>query len=164
MIDNSDSIINLQKSNSLLDIMIKAEDWIDGLDLYAFKNWINGELVKGPSVSKYWVQFTLMYPYKDMPDPQGAKRILSYGAKVAFRKGYLKKGKKVENPSDYRAGTKKPTMQKKPIWLVDLKIPKKHLKQFNYNNYDYDEDENTKLADVAREEGINKSEPYTENR
>jgi len=31
---------------------------------------------------------------------------------------------KIESPNDYRAGTKKPKMIKKDVWLVEMELPK----------------------------------------
>lgn len=77
----------IAKSDSLLDIMIRMEDFLDSLDLYAYKNWIDGEVVDGPDVSRYWATFTLRYPYEKMPDPSGAERLMKHGAIVEYEKG-----------------------------------------------------------------------------
>ena len=72
----NDSIKEISDSNSLLDMLLEFEKTLDSLDLYAFKNWMKGEILEGPSLKRHYVNVKLIYPYKDMPDPDGAKRYL----------------------------------------------------------------------------------------
>jgi hypothetical protein len=76
----------LNDSDSLIDILIQMEDFLDGLDIYAFKNWIDGEVIDGPRLDRHWVSMTLQYDYKDMPDPAGAERLIKYGAMIEYKK------------------------------------------------------------------------------
>ena len=73
-------------NKDLLDVLIDVEDVFDGLDLYAFKNWIDGLVVSGPHVSRYWINVKLMYLHKDMPDPTGAQRLERHGCKIKYEK------------------------------------------------------------------------------
>ena len=59
-----------------------------------------------------------------MPDPRGAKRLLPFGSKVRFKKTKMKVPVKVQTPNDYRAGTKKPQLIDKDVWLVEMELPK----------------------------------------
>ena len=65
----NDSIKEISDSNSLLDMLLEFEKTLDSLDLYAFKNWMKGEILEGPKLKRHFVNVKLMYPYKDMPDP-----------------------------------------------------------------------------------------------
>ena len=56
-------------NKDLLDVLIDVEDVFDGLDLYAFKNWIDGLVVSGPHVSRYWINVCLLYT---SPSPRDA--------------------------------------------------------------------------------------------
>jgi len=59
-----------------------------------------------------------------MPDPRGAKRLLPYGCKCRWKKTTMEVPVRVEDPDDYRPGTKKPRLVKKDIWMVELELPK----------------------------------------
>ena len=39
------NINSIHGSETLLDLLLEWEDVLDNLDIYAFKNWKNGELV-----------------------------------------------------------------------------------------------------------------------
>ena len=40
---------------------------MDEMGIYTYKNWLEGEVVAGPEVGRYWVDITLMYPREQMP-------------------------------------------------------------------------------------------------
>ena len=87
--DIVDNIKNVYMTDSNLTTLMDFERVIDELDLYAFKNWKQGELVEGPVYERYFVTCTFMWPYKFMPDPDGATRLLDYGCEVRFKKDML---------------------------------------------------------------------------
>jgi hypothetical protein len=122
IINNTQSIYMTDSSiNTLLDF----ERIIDELDLYSFKHWKQGELVKGPVYEKYFVTCVFMWPYKRMPDPRGGERLLEYDCEVRYRKDVLEYPVKVKSYDDFEAGTKMPKMGKAPVWLVEIVVPKK---------------------------------------
>jgi hypothetical protein len=130
-----DAVKYLSDNQSLLDVMISIEDYMDSLDLWAFKNWINGQIVDGPWVKRYWVIITAKYPYEEMPDPQGGLRLLKYGTKVKFEKTFEEVPVDVKDPTqDIDPETKKPKMVKKKIWYVHFKIPRKFIDEHNLND------------------------------
>ena len=120
-----DTLERLNDSESLLDIMIQIEDYLDNMDLYVFDNWIKGELVSGPWIKRHWIIFTLKYSYEDIPDPRGALRLAKYGTKIAYRKGKEEVPVEIESYDDYEPGTRKPKTEEKDVWFVDVKIPRK---------------------------------------
>lgn len=79
-------LIKIHKSQTLLDILLAFEEYLDNLDIYTFKNWIDGDVVEGPLVRRYWATIVLKYAYEKMPDPVGGLRILKHGGKVRFLK------------------------------------------------------------------------------
>jgi hypothetical protein len=107
--------------NSLLDF----ERVIDELDLYAFANWKQGELVVGPKYSKYFISCDFMWPYKKMPDPRGAKRLSEYGCSITYTQDIFEHPEEVKSPNDFKPGTKVPRTVTSPIWLVSIVMPKK---------------------------------------
>jgi len=71
------NVKDLQMSNSALNALVDFERVLDELDLYAYANWKLGELVAGPEIKKYSVTCSFMWPYKLMPDPSGAERLVN---------------------------------------------------------------------------------------
>ena len=70
--DNISEYLNDGDKKRLIDELTeKFEGVLDSLDLYAFKNWDKGEVLEGPNVSRHFIEVTLMYPHKQMPDPDG---------------------------------------------------------------------------------------------
>jgi hypothetical protein len=127
MTDEKDVIKNISTiydSNTNLRVLKDFERVIDELNLYVFKNWEDGELVKGPIVSRHWVECSFMWPKKDMPDPMGGKRLLEYNCKVSYEKNIFKKPRKIEDPDDFRVQSKKGIIDELPIWIVTIKMPK----------------------------------------
>ena len=60
-----------------------------------------------------------------MPDPMGGKRLLDYDCKVNYQKTTLIKPRKIRKPDDIRPGTKKGKLDRHPIWIVEIMMPKK---------------------------------------
>lgn len=135
MFDEKDIIKNIQSiydSNSHLRILKDFERVLDELNLYVFQNWEDGELIKGPVVNRHWVECEFMWPEKKMPDPMGGKRLLDYGCKVSYQEDVYLKPREIKEPSDIRPNSKKGIMDKHPIWIVNIKMPKELMfKIFN---------------------------------
>jgi hypothetical protein len=68
-----------------------------------------------------------MWPRDKMPDPMGGKRLTDYDCKVKYKKSDLIVPRKIESPEDYRPGTKKGKLDRLPIWMVEIQIPKSLL-------------------------------------
>jgi hypothetical protein len=150
----------LHKHANLTDILIQFEDFLDNLDLYVFKNWFEGEIIKGPEIRRYWVEITLMYPYKQMPDPNGAVRLVKHGAKVLFTKDLKEVSLDIDSSDDYDSNRRgKPKTVEEPIWLVNIKLPRKFIDELDDDDlelYD-DEIEQDDISD-ARDENIEDDE------
>lgn len=129
--DAKDIIENTKKihlSESSMKFLMDFERVLDQMDLYSFSNWKKGELVEGPVIDRHWVSCTFLWPHKMMPDPQGARRLLDYKANITYQKDKLISPVKVEGYDDFRPGTRKPKLQKTPVWLVNIKLPKEMIK------------------------------------
>jgi len=98
----ADTIKDIYMSDGALTTLLDFEGVLDEIDLYAFKNWILGELVEGPEVSRYTVSCTFMWPGHLMPDPRGARRLLPFDCKIKFKKTTMKVPRKVEDEDDFR--------------------------------------------------------------
>lgn len=65
-----------------------------------------------------------MWPRDKMPDPSGGKRLLDYDCKITYEKTHLVKPRKIRTPDDIRPGTQKGKLDRHPIWLVEIMMPK----------------------------------------
>ena len=122
----ADNNKDLYLSDGSLTTLLDFERVLDEMDIYAFKNWDLGELVAGPDIGKYKVGCIFMWPGELMPDPRGARRLLPFDCDVRFKKTKIKVPVKLRSPSDFRAGTHKAKLTEKPVWLVEIVMPK-HL-------------------------------------
>jgi hypothetical protein len=118
-----DTVKGIMTSDGSMSVLLDFERVLDECDLYAYKNWINGELVSGPKVGRYDVSCIFMWPYKLMPDPQAVNRLIAIGCKVDFEKTKIKVPVKVENYDDFIQGTMYPKAAKRQIWLVKITVP-----------------------------------------
>jgi len=133
-------ILDTLKANtardSALETLMDIERVMDTANIYVYKNWIEGEVVEGPRIDRYWVTVTLMYPKALMPDPEGAMRLIKNGCKVYYTEEKLVTAAKLKSPDDSEgkdgADGKRPGQTRakkviKPIWLVTLVMPRKYL-------------------------------------
>ena len=119
------NVEQIYESNTSFQILKDSERVLDELDLYVYENWSNGELAYGPKIDRHWVTLGLMWPRAQMPDPMGGKRLLEYDCKVSYKKDHLIVPRKIRKQEDFRPGTKKGKLDRKPIWLVEIMMPKK---------------------------------------
>ena len=151
------TLVNISKGNDILTTLLEFERTLDNAEIFAYKNWILGELVEGPTISRYWYKTVWMYPYAMMPDPNAGLRLTKLGAKVNFRKGVFKKPVKVEGPQDWvDPQTKRAKMAEHEIWLVTIELPLKYINrglEQTDDIIDRDiEDTNAELADAFDQE------------
>jgi hypothetical protein len=116
-------------TDSAVSTLLDFERVLDELDLYAFDHWKMGELVEGPIYEKYFIRCTFMWPYKKMPDPRGAERLSDYDCEITYQEDYFEHPVKVKTPNDYQPGTKVPRLEKSPIWLVEIAMPKQLMQE-----------------------------------
>jgi hypothetical protein len=143
----AENIRDIYMSEGSLLTLLDFERVLDELDLYAFKNWQIGELVSGPDIGKYRVTCIFMWPEKLMPDPRGARRLLPFDCEVKYKKTAMKVPMKIQDPSDYRPGTKKARLIEKKIWLVSITVPKALMSDIRTGSVEL-EDQDIDLADL----------------
>jgi hypothetical protein len=111
-----------------------------------------------------------MWDEKEMPDPEGAKRLYEYGCQVVYKKEDIMIPRKIEEPDDFCPGTKKGKIDAHPIWTVEITMPKKlmqdvyigkenrehnqHVEMMRYSNT-----ENLSPEEVAQEEPQDVEQP-----
>jgi len=150
MHDIVDVIKNLQtlsENNNAFQVLKDFERVLDELDIYVFKNWNEGELIKGPDVSRYSVTCKFMWPEKEMPDPQGGKRLVHYGCRVVYAREKILVPRKIKDPSDYRPGTKKGKIDAHPVWEVTIEMPKKLMQDVSIGK---ENKENNRMSELMR--------------
>lgn len=122
------TLVNISKGNDILDMLLEFERTLDNAQVFAYKNWINGELVQGPEIDRYWFKVVWMYPRSMMPDPDAGLRLTKLGARIHFKKGIFKKPVKVRGPQDWSSiETKQAKMADHEIWLVTIELPIKYI-------------------------------------
>jgi len=133
-------ILNNLRANtsrdSALEMLMDFERVMDNANIYAYKNWMEGEIVEGPHIDRYWVTVTLMYHQALMPDPEGAMRLTRNGCKVYFAEEEYITAAKLRSPNDSEgqdgADGKRPGQTRakriiKPVWLVTIVMPRKYM-------------------------------------
>lgn len=125
VLDIIKNVENIYDSNTAFQVLKDFERVLDELDIYVYKNWEEGEIVSGPKIDRHWVTCEFMWDRDNMPDPIGAKRLVDYDCKVYYEKTHIIEPRKIKNPDDMRPGTKKGKLDRKPIWVVKIKMPKK---------------------------------------
>jgi hypothetical protein len=143
------NIQDIYLSEGSLLTLLDFERVLDELDLYAFRNWQIGELVSGPDIGKYRVTCIFMWPEKLMPDPRGGRRLLPFDCEVKYKKTNMKVPVKIDDPSDYRPGTKKARITDKKVWLVEIAMPKALMSDIRTGSIEL-EDEEIDLEDLDR--------------
>jgi hypothetical protein len=118
-----DTVKGVYMSDGAMSTLLDFERVMDEADIYAFKNWIVGELVDGPVVGRYTCKCVFMWPYKLMPNPKGALRLTNIGCKVTYGKGEIKVPVEVKDYEDFVPGTQYPKMVKRKVWFVEVVIP-----------------------------------------
>jgi len=125
ILDVINNVESIYSTNSNLAVLKDFERVLDEMDMYVYKNWIDGELARGPIVERHWITASFMWPREKMPDPTAAKRLTALGCKVKYGKTFLVEPRKIKNPDDIRPGTRKGKLDHQPIWMVEIMMPKK---------------------------------------
>jgi hypothetical protein len=124
ILDVIKNIDELYENNTSLAVLKDFERVLDQMDMYVYENWEDGELAYGPKVDRHWITAGFMWEDKKMPNPTAAKRLTEMGCKVSYQKSHLLEPRKIKKPSDIRPGTKKGKLDRKPIWIVEIQMPK----------------------------------------
>ena len=161
-----DTVKGIYTSDGSMATLLDFERGLDEADLYAFKNWELGELVDGPRVKKYTVSCVFMWPYKLMPDPRGAKRLLSVGCKIKFKKTKIKVPIEIETPDDYLPGGRYPKSIMRPVWLILIQIPSELMDDVKEGSIDLadqtidlEELDDSYDEDLDKDDGTENEEP-----
>lgn len=157
------TVKGIMTSDGSMSTLLDFERVLDEADLYAFRNWISGELVQGPDNGRYTVTCTFMWPYKLMPDPSGAKRLANIGCNIKFAKSKIKVPVEVKDYDDFVQGTMYPKMAEKPVWFVQIEMPKELMNDIKEGSIDL-ADQTIDLEDIdeAYEDDLDKENTQQE--
>lgn len=158
----NDEIVAISKANTARDILMEFEKVLDDINLYAYKNWIEGEILSGPNFDRHYISVKLLYKYEEMPDPEGAKRLFSRDCLVKFEKDTLIKPVKIKSSSDIRVETgpdgrirNKARTTSEPVWVVEIKMPRRYVDEFhNTDNEEVDGESLNTEEQISAEEEI----------
>lgn len=165
--DQMDIMKTLQKNyetGSAIETLMQIDFVLDTLNVYAYANWLEGEVVDGPHIESYWTTVTLMYPYKLMPDPSGAERIINWGGRVFYGKDTLVTAGKLVDPDDSdqpdgadgpRPGQPRAKKIERPVWLVTLELPRDAIDSMVSSKQAIeDSDIDNEAVEAAYDEGL----------
>lgn len=119
------NIQDLYENNSSLAVLKDFERVLDEMDMYVYENWEDGELAYGPKVDRHWITAGFMWDEDKMPNPTAGQRLLDLGCKVKYQKSHLLEARPIRTHDDIRPGTKKGRLDRKPVWIVEIQMPKK---------------------------------------
>ena len=123
-------LLHVSENVNALDVLLQFEDVLEKSGLYVYEHWELGEVVSGPKIEKHWIDVTLMYPNKKMPEPVGAMRLVKIGAKVKMGKETYEEPVRVYGPEDIRDPiTKQAKMTKNDVWIVNIRMPRRIIDQ-----------------------------------
>jgi hypothetical protein len=125
ILDVIKNIEDLYENNSSLAVLKDFERVLDEMDMYVYENWEDGELAYGPKVDRHWITAGFMWDKDKMPNPIAAKRLTELGCKVTYQKSHLLEPRKIRTHEDIRPNSKKGKLDRKPIWIVEITMPKK---------------------------------------
>ena len=125
ILDVIKNIQDLYENNSCLAVLKDFERVLDEMDVYVYENWEDGELAYGPKVDRHWIKVGFMWPESKMPNPIAGKRLTELGCKVTYQKSHLLEPRKIRTPEDIRPNSKKGKLDRHPIWIVEVQMPKR---------------------------------------
>jgi hypothetical protein len=128
------NVESIYDSNTSFNVLKDFERVLDSLDLYVYDNWSDGELCQGPNIERHWVTCCFMWDRENMPDPMGGKRLLDYDCKVKFERTSIIEPRKIKSQDDFRPNTKKGKLDRRPVWVVEIMMPKRLIADI-YSGY-----------------------------
>lgn len=149
------NIEGIYENDTAFQVLKDFERVLDELDLYVYANWEDGELVSGPVIDRHWVTCSFMWPRNKMPDPMGGKRLVDYDCKIGYKKDYIIVPRKIKDPDDIRPGTKKGKLDRNPVWVVEIQMPKKLIVDI-YSGY-------SQMQDFETEPTVDANAPELES-
>lgn len=160
----ADTVQGIMTSDGSMSVLLDFERVLDQCNLYAFKNWIKGELVQGPDTSTYEVSCIFMWPEKLMPDTKAAKRLKKVGIKLKGVKKDIEVPIEVKNPDDFIQGTNYPKSVNRKVVLIKITIPRELMDDIKEGSIELaNASINTEDLDDAYDEDLDKESSMTQD-
>ena len=86
--NETNNLYELSVDGSLLDMLLEIERVLDESHLYAYENWKEGCVVKGPEVKRHWVNIVLQYPKNVKGRFQWNTSVLKESGNVQFKQTF----------------------------------------------------------------------------
>ena len=153
----------LSENQTAFKVLKDFERVLDELDVYVYKNWLEGELIEGPDVSRYSVTCKFMWDRNEMPDPEGGKLLTNYGCEVKYERTFVMLPRKIKDPDDYRPGTKKGKIDAHPVWIVEITMPKKLMQDVYIGKENQDHNQMAELMRYKNDESVGTDEVAQES-
>jgi hypothetical protein len=126
--DIKNTLARITRGDDVMDLLMEFERTLDATELFSYRNWTCGELVKGPEVERYWFTTYWMFPEKLMPDPDGALRLEKIGCRVSYDRDTLCQPRRIMSPKDWKdPKTKQAKIEELPVWVVRIQMPAKYV-------------------------------------
>jgi hypothetical protein len=104
-----------------------------------------------------------MWPEKMMPDPRGGKRLLPFDCTVTYKRQKIKIPIQINDPADYIPGTKKARIVEKPVWLVEIVMPKRLMSEIRTGAVEMEGQEiDLDELDAAYEQDLDKEDTQSD--
>ena len=87
-----------------------------------------------------------------------AKRLLDYDCKVKYKRTHMIVARKIRKPDDIRPGTKKGKLDRVPVWMVEIMMPKSLVMDI-YSGYKDSVNFESEPAVDASAQGQNEMQP-----
>lgn len=136
------AIQQLYDNSGMLDILLAVEKYFDDNDLYAYTGVIEGELVEGPNVTKYWCTVTFKYYRENFPDPTAFTVLEKHGTKVQVKADYeIRPIAKPRSRNDMKTQATQhgsvnvPRTERVPVLLVRFQIPRNLINPESFDEY-----------------------------
>lgn len=140
--DKDNAVQQLYDNGGMLDILLAVEKYFDDNDLYAYKGVIDGELIEGPIVSKYWCIVTFKYDRDTFPDPTAFTVLDKHGTKVQVKGDYeirpIAKPRSLQDMKSVATQTgsiQMPRNERIPVLLVRFQIPRNLINPESFDEY-----------------------------
>ncbi len=160
-----DTVKGVMTSDGSMSVLLDFERVLDQCNLYAFKNWIKGELVEGPDPTPYDVSCVFMWPEKLMPDVKAAKRLKKVGIKFKGVKKDIEVPIVVKNPDDFIQGTNYPKSVKRKVVLIKITIPKELMDDIKQGSIELSNTSiNTEELDDAYDEDLDQESSMNQDK
>lgn len=123
---------NVNDDYGKLDAAMEVAAFMEQIGAFAFDNWIDGELVFGPQIEKYYVTIKIMFPNKMPPNPAVFERLTNLECMVELEEDTYKRVALVkddsERPIEYTAeqGFHKKVFEHR-VWIVTIRVPQRYL-------------------------------------